>query len=684
MYERPSAGPVRALLLLAAVSAGAALPAAAQTPADTARADSGAVRLEGVVVRAARSAAVVGGAGAVRLRVDSLPVPPPPRLDQVLRETPFVRVRDNSRGEVELSLRGSDSRQVAVLVDGVPLTLGWDDRADLSLVPMTGAEGLTLVRGVPSVLHGPNVLGGVVEVGVGRSPSGPERESLRVSAGVDHHGARSLAASVASPLALGAGETTVRAGAGYASRSGVPLPGGVADPGADDGLRDNSDLDRADAFLALRHRAPGGAWASFSGFGSRAERGTPPELHLAAPRFWRYPAADRWLAAASAGTGMRRTPLGEGDLEASFGWDEGRTRIESFRSRAYEEVAGREEGNDRTLSLRLLGDHTMGGAADLRAALTLADVRHLERLEPGSEARYRQRLWNAGAEAERRFLAAGGVPRLTVTAGASADGADTPETSDKPPLGALRDWGARLGATLVVGADARLHAGASRRVRFPSLRELYSGALGRFAPNPDLRAEALLAAEAGGTAQLGPLQLQAVGFHHRLEDAIVRASAGGGRFRRENRDEVRSTGVELLADWRGGAAALTGSLTLQRVRVLDPSVAEGSRRPEYQPAAVGGVDVALPLALGITAEAGLKGTGRQWCVHPERGGEVSIAPSARADLRAGRAWMLRGAGALARTLRAFVSLDNAADAAVYDQCGLPQPGRTLRLELRVE
>ena len=32
-----------------------------------------------------------------------------------------------------------------------------------------------------------------------------------------------------------------------------------------------------------------------------------------------------------------------------------------------------------------------------------------------------------------------------------------------------------------------------------------------------------------------------------------------------------------------------------------------------------------------------------------------------------------------RALRAVLALDNATNTAIYDQCGLPQPGRTLRL-----
>ena len=87
-----------------------------------------------------------------------------PTLEQVLRQTPFVLVRQNSRGEVELSVRGSDSRQAALLLDGLPLTLGWDHRTDASLIPTTGVRRVTLVRGLSSVLTGPNALGGVIAV----------------------------------------------------------------------------------------------------------------------------------------------------------------------------------------------------------------------------------------------------------------------------------------------------------------------------------------------------------------------------------------------------------------------------------------------------------------------------------------------------------------------------------------
>jgi iron complex outermembrane receptor protein len=180
------------------------------------------------------------------------------------------------------------------------------------------------------------------------------------------------------------------------------------------------------------------------------------------------------------------------------------------------------------------------------------------------------------------------------------------------------------------------------------------------------------------TARIGALELQAVAFHQRLADAIVRVSAGDSRFRRENRDQLRSTGLELLASggWRG--ASLSGEATLQHVRVLDPFAPENTRRAEYQPGFTGGVELSLPLVLAVRGTANLDYVGRQWCVHPEQEREVGLNASTRTDLALDRVWRSRG-----RMLRSVLALDNATNTVMYHQCGLPQPGRTLRLQVEI-
>ncbi|HEY7567147.1 MAG TPA: Plug domain-containing protein, partial [Gemmatimonadaceae bacterium] len=136
---------------------------------DTVRRDTTRTELETVTIRAERATpTTVGGASLVVVPITSLRLSTAPVREDALREMPFVHVRQNSRGEIELTVRGSESRQAAVLLDGVPLTLGWDGRTDPSIVPLGGAGSVVLVRGLSSLRQGPNVLGGVLEIGLNR------------------------------------------------------------------------------------------------------------------------------------------------------------------------------------------------------------------------------------------------------------------------------------------------------------------------------------------------------------------------------------------------------------------------------------------------------------------------------------------------------------------------------------
>jgi iron complex outermembrane recepter protein len=667
----------------------------AQEPRDTTApptADTAARRVSAVVVTGVRTPAAVGGASAVVLRLDSLRASPAPVLEQALRELPFVLVRQNSRGEMELSVRGSDSRQAAVMVDGVPLTLGWDHRADPSLVPLSGVQHIVVVRGLSSLLYGPNVLGGVVDLGIGRAAGGvtsvgsPQPEAW-LGTGVDQYGGRVLSAGGAAPLrAGGAGSLLLRAGGAYRQRDGFRVTAAANDPTAVDELRTNSDLRHVDGFASLRWQGPAGRHLGLTATGYRAERGVPPELHLQEPRLWRYPDQSRVLAALFAGTGVVATPAGSGSLETTVGYSEGHLEIESFRDRTYTTLDTRELGDERVVTGRLVAAHSLVGGGEVRAALTGGEVRYEETLGAEPPSNYRQRLWSAATEAQWPVLS-----RAVVSGGVAYDVATTPETGGKPALGRLAAWGWRLGGTARASDVLRLHASMSRRSRFPALRELYSGALDRFQPNPSLRPERLTGAELGATLDAAARRatMQGVLFHHRLTDAVVRTTVPDTRlFVRVNRDEIRSSGAELLASWTSSPAAparavsLTGDVLAQHVRVRD-RVAAAERRPEHQPEVRGSLELGVPLPLAARGTAAARYTGTQYCVHPDAGTQVRLGAQTEGNLAAERRWLLgRGAGLL-ESVRALVALDNVNDATVYDQCGLPQPGRTLRIALQL-
>jgi iron complex outermembrane receptor protein len=633
-----------------------------------------------IVVVGVRPVATPGGASAVEVRPDSLHLSPAPTLGEVFQELPLLYLRTNSRGEAEISARGSESRQVAVLVDGVPMTLAWDARADASVIPATAPQELSYVRGLSSMLHGPNVLGGVIEIKVGQSLIQPEHGSYVVTTGFDHVGASGATARIMAPFEGAGGSWVLRAGAGFRDSPGQPLAAGVHERvRTDNDLRLNTDSRIADGFVSLRYVADNLAWCSFSGSSFSGRRGVAAELGIPdeEARFWRYPHLSRTLAVVSGGTGDRRSPFGGyGDLEASVGLDTGRTDIDSYSSATYSDLDGFENGEDRTLTVRLLGDQTLGRSADLRGAFTLADIRHDEYL-PEGDARYRQRLMSVGTESEVRLIEGGArVRSCRLSVGAAWDIGETPEAGGKERLGRIDGWGGRVGVGVgLAGGAMRLHAGLSSRNRFPSLRELYSGALNRFAPNPDLKPERLIAMEGGVTARVASGELQAVLFHHKLRDAVVRIRLPepDNRYMRVNRDELVSTGLELFGAQRLGRLSLEGSLTAQSVDLTDTG-AGVTNRPENLPELFGAAALRSGLPRGFRGAAVVRYTGEQFTIDPVTGEDSRLAAGTRLDLEIARDWGPR--------LETTLAVENVTDRAIYDLVGLPRPGRSLRLQLR--
>ncbi|MBC7791519.1 MAG: TonB-dependent receptor [Anaerolineae bacterium] len=676
------------VILLSLVTPVAAVTA--QAGRDTTRRDSTIQRMEQVIVTGARSPALVGGAAAVVVAPSELNVTPAPSLQEVLRQVPFVLVRQNSRGEMEISVRGSESRQVAMMLDGLPLTIGWDHRADPSLIPASGVQSVKLIRGLSSLLDGPNTLGGVIDIGLGRSDLGPSpRSELVVGTGVDTYGA--VVASVvggARRSVTTASSVSFRAGGGYHNRDGFARADDVIDIGAEDDIRLNTQYRQYDGFAAIRWQGAKGRYLAATATGYSTERGVAPELHVEQPRFWKYPNQSRVLGILSAGTGLVATPFGFGSIAATGGYNRGTTEITAFTDAAYNEVTNREWGDERLYNGHLRLSHSLPMGGELRAAFTGARVHYGETLDDTPTTQYEQQLWSSGAEAQfpitNRFLVSGGVVN---------DASTTPESGGREPLGRSSRWGWRVGASMFAFGDrTRIHASVSERSRFPALRELYSGALNRFAPNPDLKPETLLGTEVGVTlvasqTAVRTLSFQVVGFHHDLDNAVVRTTlpAPDRRFLRINRDQVRTTGAELFGTWIPSASGISVSadLLVQDINVRDKTISNGDRLPEHQPEVRGGIELDVPLFFDSQGIAALRYVGAQHCLNPDSGAFQKLERETVGNVGVQRTWRLRTGPGILSSLRTMLALDNVTDSAIYDQCGLPQPGRTLRFGIQL-
>ncbi len=642
--------------------------------------DTIAQRIEPQEILAARGQGVIGGAAAVRVRVDSARLGTSATLADLLRTLPTVNVRTNSRGEIELSVRGSESRQAALTLNGIPLSPGWDGRADAGLIPLSGITSLTFVRSTGSVLGGPNAIGGTVDLRID-APTRPFERS--VSIGSDQTGAQLASVTAAGLQPRGRqGYTHWSAGAGYRNLPGLVRADGVPDatPGA--ALRTNTDVRSRDLFAAGGWDAPSGAGVHALVSAYDAERGVAPELHLVAPRLWRYPAQSRVFTQVRAQAAPLTWAAGTTTLEASATYMSGLTRIETFTDNRYTTVNGRESGDERVRTLRATGKHLLHAGSELRSAFTVQDIRYDESLNGSAPLRHAQRLWSAGLEGQRVF-----GERTLLTAGVVVDQGATLESGEKlaNPTRNMPGW--RLGATTQLRTTVRLHGSASERGRFPALRELYSGSLARFEPNPALQPERLRALEGGiswGAVESGlGLGAQLVGFAHWLDDGIVRVGfPGTNRFIRVNRDRTESVGTEMTVSWRGAeGAGVQLDVVGQRVLITDQLLGGSGRKPEHLPAVRIAMDATMPVRAGLMLGATVQHVGAQYCVNPETDRDVGLARQTVLGATAQRRWRFARGG---HGLRALLGLENVTNAALYEQCGLPRAGRTLRLGVTID
>jgi outer membrane cobalamin receptor len=103
---------------------------------------------------------------------------------QIIGETVGVSVRQfgGPADPVEISIRGSSSSQVVVLLDGVRLNTAQSGGVDLSSIPAELIERIEIVRGGGSVTVGSDAVGGVVNI-VTRRESADPQTTLAFSAG---------------------------------------------------------------------------------------------------------------------------------------------------------------------------------------------------------------------------------------------------------------------------------------------------------------------------------------------------------------------------------------------------------------------------------------------------------------------------------------------------------------------
>jgi iron complex outermembrane recepter protein len=582
-----------------------------------------------------------------------------------------VSVRTNSRGETIARVRGSEERQTQVFLDGAPLAVPWDGRVDLGVVPAGLIGAVRATKGAVPIEYGANAVAGAVDF---ETRSGGERNfRAQGSAGSYGYGDASLIAT------LPAGGVDLTFAASGLTRDAEPVASIAALPFSQprSDRRLNTDLDSGTLFAAARYAAGDLTLRGYL-LHVKAERGIAPESDrdpaVDAPRYWRYPHVEQTQAALTSNFDFGQSSARLVLWRQWFG-----QRILQYSDASYTTVRASQEDEDDTHGGRLVLSTALKPFR-FRLIGTAQTSRHAQMdtaflADPGPQLIYRQNLYTLGGEADAP------IGSGQVTVGLAYDRSTNPRTGDKPDQPAKGALAFSAAYRLPLGDDLTLALSGGRRSRFPSARELFGEALGRFLPNPDLAPERAWLADAELTYARDGLSFTLNPFFIRNENTIAQRVVrvnGVNRRQRYNLSGSRSYGVD--AAFRARVARpleveFAGSL----LRARADKGAAPFRRLVQRPS----IETLAAITWTPIETLSLRGEWRHV------GSAVDLAPDGRkARLTPGDELNLRGRWTvltLASGTRFYLtgSIDNLADDVITPQLGLPLPGRSFRIGFQI-
>jgi iron complex outermembrane receptor protein len=485
-------------------------------------------------------------------------------LADVLRRVPGARIRDYGGlgSYATVSLRASTPEQVVVLVDGVPRNRALGGAVDLSSIPASQIESVTVYRGFAPASLGPAGIGGVVDV---RTRDGAEGAGGRIDVVAGELGTARVSAGWTLPTGPVARLTANASGLRSDGDFRYLDTGTVPDFDPDDDVvlrRANNELGEAALSLRWLRTARAGAELALGLRAHDRERGVPgpdgqqsdtaelDESRRELSGSFRTRVAPLDGSVEISGHAFRedvrfRDPAGLRATDARTVLDGGGLAavLRSDRGRHHGLVRA-DAGVERADSTdRALDASDRGGVRRVTTAATVEDLLAVGRVALAPSVRWERR--------DDEFVA--GAPGIV---GPPATDLGEDELSGK------------IGAALALGPRWTMRGSAGSFFRPPSLVELF-GDRGALRGNPRLASERGRAIELGVARRTlrQRLGIEAVGFARKTDDLIVLEPQSQGVLVPRNLAQVEVAGIELDLSARvGHGLRVDAALTLQDPR----------------------------------------------------------------------------------------------------------------------
>lgn len=435
-------------------------------------------------------------------------------------------VNIGKKGEAHVQVRGLDSYEIKVLIDGVPAYENYSRFLDLSQLPIEAIARIEVIRGLSSVLYGANTLGPVINI-VTKKGGKKTRHTASLAIGDYHTRHYTLAQGGA------LGKMRYWVSTGYHQSHGFRLSSHFdpLDPNLginsgyheDGGKRDLSYYQKRELNLKLGYEpTPEDAYYLSFDFHNN-ERGIPPEYD----RFWAFTKWDQWhlnlVGQKRLNPHFRVKAQGfyvrHRDTIRDVSWDGYQTAKKWFEESRY---------NDYTLGGYLCSDLSLGAFGNLRLGLRYQKDHHVEQELYAQDTYAVLKGWaNPGWQPSQTFEAdlynlalEHTLPLegdLTLLWGLGYNYFKPLKAADKPLPKASHSWNPQVALLYAPTKGLSVRASLGKKTRFPSLKELYSDYAGG---NPNLGPEKNVGYELDLGYQFSKVRLWANYFFNNVTDLI--------------------------------------------------------------------------------------------------------------------------------------------------------------------
>jgi vitamin B12 transporter len=655
---------VRSMICLAASGVLAVVPQGARGQ----EASDPLYELGEVVISAKRDAGVETISTVQTITAEELRASGARSLDEAIRLLPGLHVRIGGSGTPRVDIRGFRTRHVQLLVDGIPINDTYDGQFDPTTIPVEQISRIKLTTGGGSVLYGPGGNGGVINIitrqgseGLGGLAAG------RLAEGGAYQGTAVVSGGTA--------KWAVFASGNFRDRDEYPLADSFHETSAESGgARHNSDLRRGNVFASARYSLSPRTRLGLTVNRLHGQNGVPPVSNYdKSDPFSQKAKYDRIDDMDGHGAQAAFSHVADGQLTFR-GWAY-LNRLEVVEDR-YDDATYSTQAAKGSSSARS-ATHVAGASLQVKRALGQSGVATLGLMGESDDWESVGFLMGKGgaqddfdvAQDLRLYSAAlqyeaWPAQEVGVVLGGAYHAQDGEEME--------RDFSCLVGGWYDLSTGTRLRASLARKVRFPSIRQLYDVSAG----NPGLHPERTLHYElgleqdvAGGVVSMTAYSVDALDFIEKDATELY-----------QNFEEYRFRGVELAAEKQlavAGGLHFRGSYAFMDTE--DRSPGSAGEDLQYRPRHKIGLEGAGQLSMGLMPYLSLTHVAGQRFY--DRNGEPPL------DAKALSHYTLVVARLRQRLPGDSVELefgvDNLLDEDYEQSYGLPQAGRVLYSGMRL-